>query len=249
MESMKQLTKYLLLLCLIVFTSCDKETAPDCFKKAGEEVTVRRELSAFNEIEITDYLFIELIQSADRHIEVVGPKNILPKIITEVSDEKLFIENTNTCNFVRSFKNRVTIKIYAPSFTYITNRGTGDIKSIGTLSGSYLKIENKHASGKIELNFEGDSLAAYTQTGVSEMLIKGEVTKVELFNQGLGLMDARDLRSHEAYVNNSTINDIYVNTDGYLFGRIDFSGNIYVRSNPTQIDQAITGSGKIIAIP
>lgn len=246
---MKQLMTYTLWLCMLVLTSCDKESAPDCFKKAGEEVTVRRDLDAFYEIEITDYLFIELIQSADRHIEVVGPKNILPKIITEVSDGKLFIENKNTCNFVRSFKNRVTIKIYAPSFTYITNRGTGDIKSIGELSGTYFKIENKHASGKIEIEFVGDSLAAYTQTGVSEMIIKGEVTKAELFNQGLGMMDARDLQSHEAYVNNSTINDIYVNTDGYLFGRIDFSGNIYVRSNPTQIDQAITGSGKIIAIP
>jgi hypothetical protein len=94
-----------------------------------------------------------------------------------------------------------------------------------------------------------DSVAINTHTGVANVTLQGQTQKAILFNQGLGVIDARNLITAEAYVNNSSINDVYVYSDGYLFGYIQFSGNIYYKGTPGLIDDEIIGSGKILPIP
>ena len=81
------------------------------------------------------------------------------------------------------------------------------------------------------------------------MTLQGQAAKAKLFNQGLGIIDGRNLVTSEAYVNNSSINDVYVYSDGYLFAYIQFSGNIYYNGSPDQIDDDIEGTGNIRPIP
>jgi hypothetical protein len=237
---------YIFLLILLVQTSCNKESAPDCFKSAGKEVTIRRSTGVFENLELEDYIHIELVDSSDYAVELIGPSNVLPKIFTEVSGNTLYIRNENTCNFVRSFKKTVTVRIYAPSISHIENRGTGDIRSVGTLYQDYLKLENRHASGTINISFEGDSVAIYTHTGVSDVFLSGNALKCELFNQGIGVIDAREMRVEQAFLNNSSINSIYAFSSNYLFSGINFSGNNYVYGHPTLIDEEDSAEGELV---
>jgi hypothetical protein len=237
---------YIFLLILLVQTSCNKESAPDCFKSAGKEVTIHRSTGVFENLELEDYIHIELVDSSDYAVELIGPSNVLPKIFTEVSGNTLYIRNENTCNFVRSFKKTVTVRIYAPSISHIENHGTGDIRSVGTLYQAYLKLENRHASGTIQLSFEGDSIAIYTHTGVSDVFLSGNALKCELFNQGIGVIDAREMQVEQAFLNNSSINSIYAFSSNYLFSGINFSGNNYVYGHPTLIDEEDSAEGELI---
>ena len=237
---------YIFLLLLILQTSCNKESAPDCFKAAGQEVTIRRSTGVFENLELEDYINIELVDSSDFAVELIGPINVLPKIITEVSGNTLYIRNENTCNFVRSFKKTVTVRIYAPSINHIENRGTGDIRSIGVLSQNYFKLENRHASGTINISFEGDSISIYTHTGVSDVYLSGNAQKCELFNQGIGIIDAREMQVEQAFLNNSSINSMYAFSSNYLFSGINFSGNNYVFGNPALIDEEDNAEGELI---
>lgn len=232
-----------------VLMSCNKDTAPDCFKKAGIDATVSRMLTHFDTIELKDYIQIQLVQSEEYKVEITAPINVIPKIRTAVENGVLTIENGNTCNFVRSFKHKISVRIYAPHFYNIQNRCTGDISTLETVHDNYFKIENHHASGNISIAFEGDSISALIQTGVSDITITGEVFKAELFNQGLGKIDAEELRSNQAYINNSSINDIYAWSEGYVFSKIVYSGNVYLRGTPDLIDRDISGSGEIIFLP
>lgn len=234
---------------IFILVGCNKESAPDCFKKAGKETTIMRKLDPFEKIELKDYIQIVLVQSEEFKVEITGPMNVLPKIETKVNDNTLYIENANTCNFVRSFKNKITVKIFAPHFYDIQNRCTGDIRSIETIHDNYFKIENHHASGAIRISFVGDSISALIQTGVSDITLEGSAFKAELFNQGLGKIDAQSLQTNQVYINNSSINDIYAWNDGYVFSKIVYSGNIYLRGTPDLIDRDITGSGEVIFIP
>lgn len=244
-----KLTHITLAILLFCCAACNKETAPDCIKKAGDYATVVRTLDEFKTIEIKDYIFLKLVQSDTFKVEINAPINLIPKIETSVRDETLYIENDNTCNFVRSFKKRITLTVYAPHFYNIQNHGTGDIESIGTIQDNYFKIENRHASGDIKIQFEGDSLAAYIQTGVSSIQLSGSVLKAELFNQGLGQIDAHQLDAVQAYINNSSINDIYAACTSYAFVKIVYSGNIFLKGAPPLIDSDIQGSGKLILTP
>jgi hypothetical protein len=237
--------RFLYIAILVLFASCNKESAPDCFKKAGEIAIVRRNLKAFDKLELQDYLYIEIIQSEEHAVEIEGPQNLLTKIDTQVESGVLNISNANTCNFVRSFKNDIIVKIYSPNIIDIQNRGTGDITTPDTLHYPYLKIENRHAAGTVRINIIGDSIAAFTQTGVADFILNGQVLKAELFNQGVGSMEARGLKSEQTYINNSSINDIEAYCSGYLYAINYFSGNIFVTGSPADRDIVREGTGSI----
>lgn len=236
------------LLFLSTMISCNKENAPDCFQTAGSYTTVKRELESFNSIELNDYMQIELYDTNAYFVEITAPRNLIPDIRTDVNASQLKIDNKNTCNFVRSFKNKITVRIYAPDFADIQNKSTGDITSINTINCTYFKLENHHASGTIIVILQTDSTLIATHTGVSDCLLRGTSHKTSLFNQGLGIIDARHLLSNESYVNNSSINDVYVNSNGYMYSALYFSGNIYYTGEPGHIDFDRNGTGELIKL-
>ena len=231
---------------LTTLFSCNRESAPDCFKQAGEEIQITRDIADFDQLELEDYIQIELIDSSACGVKIRGPKNVLPKIKTEVNDGVLHISNGNTCNFVRSFKREIVVQIFAPTIRHIENRSTGHIRSNGMLFGSYLRIDNRHASGTIDLAFTGDSIAVLSHTGVADVKLEGIVHLSTLFNQGLGIIDAAALQSENTYINNSSINDVYAYSSGYLYSAINFSGNNFVSGHPTLIDERDLGEGELI---
>jgi hypothetical protein len=235
------------LLC-VALLSCNKEDAPDCLQQAGEVKQIRREPGAWQSIELRDYLQIELVDSSLQFIEIEGPGNLLSDIRTEIDNGILRIRNENTCNFVRSYKHRITVRIFSPSFPDIQNYGTGDIKSLTSLNAPVIKIENRDAAGAINLTVQADTTIIATHTGVCDVTIRGESQITQLFNQGLGTLDARDLQTVDAFVNNSSINDVYVNTNGYFYAYIAYSGNIYYNGAPNYIDEDIVGNGKLLPL-
>jgi hypothetical protein len=229
--------------------SCNKEDAPDCFQSAGEYTTVRRDITAFDLIELRDYIQLELHDTDVYFVEITAPENLISDISTDISSGKMLIQNNNRCNWVRSYKNKITVRIHAPEFPEIENFGTGDISSIGTLEGGRIIVQNRHSAGLIKLDVNLDTLSIYMHTGVSDALLNGQATTTELFNQGLGFVDARNLQSMYTFCNNSSINDMYLRADQYLYAFIQFSGNIFVGGDPEDVDLVVEGDGELISIP
>ena len=230
---------------LVAFTSCNREDAPDCFQRAGEAKTVQRDLDEFYSIELNDYIQYELLDTSYFGVIISAPGNLISDIETQVSDGRLTIRNTNRCNFVRSFKNRITVRICAPDFFDIQNYATGDISSVNELTGNRFSLENRGAAGVQRIALQTDTVNIATHTGVSDAVLDGSCDVVYLFNQGLGKLDARDLQSNYAFVNNSSLNDVYVYSQDYLYGFIQFSGNIYYVGNPEGIDSLVKGDGEM----
>ena len=230
---------------LVASTSCNREDAPDCFQRAGEAKTVQRDLDEFYSIELNDYIQYELLDTSYFGVIISAPGNLISDIETQVSDGRLTISNTNRCNFVRSFKNRITVRICAPDFFDIQNYATGDISSVNELTGNRFSLENRGAAGVQRISLRTDTVNIATHTGVSDAVLDGACDVVYLFNQGLGKLDARDLQSNYAFVNNSSLNDVYVYSQDYLYGFIQFSGNIYYVGNPEGIDSLVKGDGEM----
>ena len=242
---MKKAT-WLISLFFIALISCNKENAPDCFKKAGDEITITRTLEHFESIEWRDYLNIELVTSAEQKIELSGPKNVLPKISTEVNEGRLFIENKNTCNVVRSYNRTITVRIYSPDFAQLVNRGQGDVTIIDTLKCIHFGIENHHAAGLISGLVDCDTVKIVSHTGPADITIKGHAQHAEIFSQGIGYVDAGELVATNVLVNNSSINDVKVYPTNYLFAYIGSRGNIYRKSGNYGINREIEGTGSLI---
>ena len=230
-------------LFLTLLVSCNREDAPDCMQRAGEMKTVQRDVDHFSSIELNDYIQYELCDTNYFGVIITAPGNLISDLETEVLDGRLTIRNTNRCNFVRSYKNRITVRICASDFLDIQNYSTGDITSVNMITGERFSIDNRGAAGVQRLSLNVDTVNIASHTGVSDAVLRGECDALYLFNQGVGKLDARELQSNYAFVNNSSLNDVYVYSQNYLYGFIQFSGNIYYGGNPVGIDSVVEGDG------
>lgn len=232
---------------LLGLLSCNKPEAPDCFQVAGNNAIEVRTISAFRSLELRDDIDYELQQALDWSVTLEGPENLLSDVETSVNNNTLLIENNNTCNWVRSYKKRFRIRIAGPMrYLLVNNYSTGGVKSVGVLAQDTLIWNNRQAAGTIALQVNNAFASFQSHTGVADVQVQGQVTKLELFNQGVGLMDARLALAQEAYVNNSSINDVYVNATNYLFAYTQFSGNIYYKPYSTLfIDKQLEGAGAL----
>jgi len=232
-------------LSLLLMLGCNKENAPDCFQLAGEYKSLERELDEFATMELNDYIQYELCDTTYYGVVITAPGNLIPEIETVVEDGKLKVFNSNSCNFVRSYKNRITVRICSPDFRDIQNYATGDLTTVNTITGARFSIGNRGAAGVQRFRLSCDTVNIASHTGVSDVEVSGDCDVVYLFSQGLGKTDARDLVSNYAFVNNSSLNDVYVQANNYLYAFIQYSGSIYYIGNPQSIDEEIDGSGLI----
>ncbi|MFM7311554.1 MAG: GIN domain-containing protein, partial [Flavobacteriales bacterium] len=161
---------------------------------------------------------------------------------------ELFISNNNTCNFMRRYDHALKMKICAPAFPKIQNFGTGRVFTSDTLHGAFFQLENRSASGTVDLILDMDSLVVASHTGVADVALRGKARVANYFNQGLGLFQADEMHAVHVYANNSSIQDMSIRGMGYLFARIDYSGNIYYAGSPTQIDLDERSNGRLLPL-
>ena len=229
-----------------ILCSCNKENAPDCFKTAGEVRTDTRDLGSFTKLELKSNLKYELVDTNFCRIEITGPKNLLPKIDAQLSNGVLQIENKNTCNFVRSFKHVITVKLYFDSITDIKNYSTKSVTSLNALKGSRIAIENEHASGKIELTLNCDFFHCGSPAGANDTFIKGIANVAELYSGSYGIVHAEDLHTNQVYINNSSMQPIYARASSYAYIQIEGDGNVVMKQTPVYFDFVRNGSGELI---
>lgn len=232
--------------------SCNRPDAPDCFQQAGDDATEERDFApgSFDTIEVSDHLHLELMPANENEAPscaVTGPANLLPEIVTAVEDGVLWIRNDNTCNWVRRFDRPITITIRS-NVVRIVNRGTGDIRTREPLGS--LTLENRAASGIIHLSFANEEGEGFVKiedhTGVADVTLTGQAHEVDLFNQGLGALDARGLLAARALVNNNSINTLSFSADQYAFIALNNRGNVRVFGAPEFVDTAVSGEGSIV---
>jgi hypothetical protein len=234
-------------LIALLIVACNKPNAPDCLQLAGEFGEEWRSTESYDKIEIRDNIHVILMDSSVSKIKVEGPINLIPEITTRIEGGVMIIQNENSCNAIRSYKNQYTVTIYAPKFPAIENAGTGDISSGNLLSIDYLFIENKRSAGKINLHVVADSIRVLNTTGYSDIELRGTCHTSYLFHQGLGIFDASALFTTKTFINSNSINDAHVQFTEYLFAALQSNGNIYYSGPSAQIDADHIGSGSLIS--
>jgi len=249
MEFINKYNYIILLFLSIGMISCNDEDSPDCFKKAGDNVSITRETGEFFGIQYLEFIKTTIVQDTVCFLEIKGPENILNKISTKNENGILLIENLNTCDFVRNMSRRPHLYIHVCNLRELyIHDGAGDIDTEGVLRGDSLFVECKHGNGPVSLNLDYRVGVFQFHTGACDLQLSGNVDKAELYNNGYGRMDAGGLIAKSVFLNNSSINDVYVYADEYLYVGIYGSGDVYYRGMVQSVDLTRTGSGTLINI-
>lgn len=231
----------------LLLSACAKEKLGHCFKSTGKDITEKRMLPLFNELEIDDEINVWLVEANESSAEVTAGENLQEFIITEVRDGILYIKNDNRCNWVRSYKREINVTIRSQEINEITYYGSGDLKCLGNLSPTSFLLNAWEASGNIELELNCDDVELKLHTGPVDLNCIGLGKSLVAYNNGLGRLDSRNFKAREVLAVVANSGPLTVFSDSLLDANIEGNGNLLYSGNP-QVSLKKLGNGRLIKL-
>lgn len=240
MKTKRILPVIILFALLTGFSSCDELF--DERIEGNEVLTTKiRDISDFSEIVSLGDFNIYITQADSTSLRLVAEENLIPFIITKVSDNTLFIEEKE--GFSLNSNLPINIYVSTPYLREVDLLGSGII-ACDSLSGSYFDA-NLLGSGNIEFeNLYMDKKVNANLEGSGHIILSGEGVETDYEILGSGSIKAIDFihQESESFILGS--GNIYVYAQDYLKAVISGSGNIYYKGDP-EIDEHITGTGDV----
>lgn len=237
----------LLLVVLFGCNSCTKSDPTDCFKSTGKETTESRSTGDFSKIVLNDNVNLVLTQSETSSISVIGGKNILKKVKTDISDGILNIENQNSCNWVRSFDREITVYVSLDNLLEIEYRGSGDINCTNTIVNDSIKLNVWEGAGEVNMKVETPRNFIYFHIGTADVNYSGIAHISYMTLTSFGPIDAQEMESNFTYIANEGSNDCYISASTRIEATITSLGDIYYKGDADIIFNK-TGEGSMIKI-
>ncbi|MTI20569.1 DUF2807 domain-containing protein [Fulvivirga sp. RKSG066] len=236
----------LAILTFILCFGCDSTDAPECLKTRGELTTKELTLNAFNSLTVNNEFEVIITEGTSQKVEITAGENLLDEIEFEVLDGSLTVSNHNGCEWSRDYDFPV-INITHPNLSNIRQNGGGSIKSNGTLTYPQLTLISEKSSGNFELSLSADKLTV-VNNDLSNYYLTGDVGYLNVgFFSGDGRFEGANLLCEKVVVFQRGTNDITVNAQESLTGRIIATGNvIFVGTKPKKIEVSEENRGRLI---
>jgi hypothetical protein len=238
---MKQITTVLLGLFIIGGISAQRNNK---ISGDGNQVSLERTTADYDQIAISGFFDIELIDGREGNLTLEGEQNILDHIITEVKGNTLTIRVKNGYQLKpSSWKKGVSISIPVETITALRLSGSGDIVGKTTLKASNFETAMS-GSGDISIKLDVNSLAA-SMSGSGDMALSGRTTDFDASISGSGNIDAYDLIADNVNATVSGSANMKVTAKKAIDAKVSGSGDIDYRGNPEKISTKVSGSGNI----
>ncbi len=220
-------------LIVLVLNCCKKSQLDDCFSSAGDPAERLIPLENFTRLQIGQKFDVVLVQDTSEEPKLIvrAGENLLAGIETENVDGLLTIRNTNTCNFVRSFKKRIYLEVHVKDLSELIISGDVHVSNKDTLKLKSLRITESGLNDLILTVDVAERVFVYTLNSCG-VILKGRAEKLEGSIEEVTNLDARDLVCDEVLINIHTPWDCYIDGREIIFVKIYNSGNIYYRQEP-----------------
>lgn len=242
--------KWLAIIPLLFLFSCKKAEDRRCWKGAGEDVTVERTVDDFTDLYVGPHVSVRLVQDGQSKVEITGGKNLVNFITTEVVDGQLRIENTNRCNFLRSYKHEIEVVVHlgALPLKEVYFEGTRPFTCDENLVLSNLSVIIRDGAGKMNFDVACNDLTIVVTNGWGNFELKGTANKLHLDIRNNGFGDAYQLNvAQEVNVVSNTSGVVKVDADVPVFNvQTSSSGDVWYVGNPGTLNYTNYGTGELI---
>ena len=237
----KKIFNILCVFCLLVSLMGCEEMIFSCIRGNGIVVTEEQTISSdFNEIANTGPFEVYITQSSSYELTIEAEENLLPYIITRISDDILEIKTRrNRC--IRTTE-PIIIYVSMPEICCLSLSGSGLFAS-DSINTSYLEL-NISGSGDIELGVSTEYIDANI-SGSGEIELWGTAEESEFTISGSGRFRCFDLEQDICFANIPGSGSMYVYVNELLDVMISGSGKVFYIGNP-EVTARISGSGEVV---
>lgn len=227
--------------------SCKKAEDRACVKSAGDEITVVKSVSTFDQLFLGPHLNFNLVQDTVEKVVITGGKNLLNFVEVQVENGVLTIMNKNKCNFLRSYKKEITVDIHLKNVINITFEGTKPMNCVNQLVATDLTLVMRDGAGHVNMNVNANSLNTVTTHGWCNYTLNGTVNFLNLSIRGNGFGSSNMVVNDSINVISSTSEDLRILANNVqLRAEISSSGNIGYTGTPSVIFFENYGTGELV---
>ena len=240
---------FIIAVVIIAFNSCRKNSPLlDCFTATGSDITQVRQSGRFDKIRVYNNVNLVLSQSEENTVEIRCGDKIIDNVRTSIDETGwLTIENTNRCNWVRSFEREIIAYVGVKNLHEIEYRSSGDISSENTITSDSLMLNVWEGAGQVNIDIDVHKNFIYFHIGTADVYYTGNVHLSYISATSFGPVDVRNLTSTYTYINSDGSNNCYVGPCSFLNATINSIGNIYYIGDP-EINLDDRGDGELIKL-
>jgi hypothetical protein len=194
-------------------------------------ISENRSVSGFTAIDFSAMGKINLMQGDQESLNISGPDNLIPEIITTVRSGTLSIETKENITVPTLNKDKMlTFTIVVKELDSLTVSGLGDVQ-IETLSTPRLDI-NMSGAGRIKQNQITTDNLNINMSGAGGIEISGQAANATINLSGAGGVDAPDLKIMDANITLSGLGGATLWVTGQLTGEISGVGSVSYYGDP-----------------
>jgi hypothetical protein len=186
---------------------------------SGTTRTEAREVPAFDAIEVSGALRLEVAHGPKQSLAITADDNLLPLLTSEVTGTTLVIEPR------KSIRPSTEVRIAA-----VLARPLRSVTASGSVTGSITAIEGPELSIRI--------------SGSGELTLAGKVSRLSVDISGSGDIDSLGLAADDLELHITGSGEARVHAEKTLAVDISGSGTVRYRGSP-QVTRSISGSGSV----
>ena len=243
----------LIVMFFTLVTSCNSDSAPDCFQADGEIVRQEVSVPTFSKITVFENVTLILKQGDEQKIEIETGQNLREEVSAIVEEDRLRLRNTNDCNYVREY-GITKVFVTSPNITEIRSStgltiesdGVLSYPSIKLLSESFLNTESETTDGMFDLELNTENLIVIVN-GITYFKLKGNTANLDLtIAAGDTRIEAESLVAESVMLDHRGSNDMFLNPEASISGVIRGTGDVISVTRPPLVAVEELYKGKLI---
>jgi len=217
--------------------------------KKNNPKTIRNvELATFSEIELLSNFDVYLIEDSTFSIEIEGFEKSVSQVEYSVENQVLKIDNVQKYKFTHPKTNKITLNIHSKPLRKVTANETCYIRTKNPITSDDFGLIFKSKANYADLELKGKVFYYWNNYPCGgKLTLKGTTEQLKIWNTAILSVDAKNLISDYAIVENSSKGLCEVN----VVNKIEYSllgeGNIELYGAPLIKNQILkTGKGELI---
>ncbi|MCF7559106.1 DUF2807 domain-containing protein [Sabulilitoribacter multivorans] len=237
---------------LLFIFACDSEKAGDCFQKSGSIIQKEVVVSSFDKILVNRDIELIIEEGSNQKVLIETGNNLMNDVSAIVSNNQLILTDNNTCNYVRKY-GITKVYITSPNITEIRSSSQYTVSSKGVLTYPSLTVLSEDfnapdtfTNGDFNLQINNNSFLLVFNN-ISSAAIFGETNNLNItFAAGTSRFEGRNLIAQNVVIWNRSSNDMIVNPQQSITGKISGTGNVIAVRQPSIVDVEEQYKGRLI---